>query len=572
MKKLISKLAILPLAIASTFAMSNTNLVENGSFEADKISERSGTWQLYNELTNWSSSENAYFEVQTNLLGEMTAQDGDQYLELNSTKNYRASQKIATTPGETYEFSLYYSARINGAQGTNNIEVYWNGKLLEALNSSQKGWTKYTYTIEATGTTSEIAIAGTGVANGYGGIVDNISVVQVSNPATNLVQNGSFEADRVTAADGRYQFFEDVAYWTANENQWLELQASSLNKIDAQDGEQYLELNSYENYSASQEIPTQAGKQYELSFYYAGRVENQEGINSAEVFWNGELLEALDTTQIAWTKHSYTVDGTDVSSLITLKGTGSSAGQGGFIDNVVVTEIAEPCAVTTGLYGINNFGSETEGYVYHFNPESGAVSIVAGLNNTASNIASKDGVLYFMEQLDKSSKASKIHSLDLATDTQAEVADATSFPIYRSTVTADGLSLRTTSKTYMYDFDLSTGEKTVLGKLSYDGDTFSDGDIAYSSDYNVLYVLTGKALYTLDEGSLELTQIGEHGINWASGLAISDDGTIYVSGRENGENAKIYTLDQNTAAATFVMDGPAHVNDLTFVSEAVCEQ
>ena len=119
-------------------------------------------------------------------------------------------------------------------------------------------------------------------------------------------------------------------------------------------------------------------------------------------------------------------------------------------------------------------------------------------------------------------------------------------------------------------FDLTTGEKTVLGKLSYEGDTFADGDIAYSSDYNVLYVLTGQALYTVDEGNLELTRIGEHGVNWASGIAIADDGTIYISGRESGENAKIYTLDQNTAEATFVMDGPAHVNDLTFVSEAVC--
>ena len=46
---------------------------------------------------------------------------------------------------------------------------------------------------------------------------------------------------------------------------------------------------------------------------------------------------------------------------------------------MIVTEVAEPCAVTTGLYGINNFGSETEGYVYHFNPESSAVTVVAGL-------------------------------------------------------------------------------------------------------------------------------------------------------------------------------------------------
>lgn len=33
MKKFVTKLAVLPLAIASGIAMSSTNLVENGSFE-----------------------------------------------------------------------------------------------------------------------------------------------------------------------------------------------------------------------------------------------------------------------------------------------------------------------------------------------------------------------------------------------------------------------------------------------------------------------------------------------------------------------------------------------------------
>ncbi|WP_171041736.1 hypothetical protein [Pseudoalteromonas phenolica] len=43
----------------------------------------------------------------------------------------------------------------------------------------------------------------------------------------------------------------------------------------------------------------------------------------------------------------------------------------------------------------------------------------------------------------------------------------------------------------MYDYNLQTGEKTVLGKMRYSGDSFSHGDVAYSFDNNILYVLTG---------------------------------------------------------------------------------
>ena len=118
----------------------------------------------------------------------------------------------------------------------------------------------------------------------------------------------------------------------------------------------------------------------------------------------------------------------------------------------------------------------------------------------------------------------------------------------------------------MYDFNLETGEKTVLGKLSYEGEEFIGGDIAYSSDNNVLYALTEQALYTVDQDTLELTLVGEHGVNWASGLAVADDGTIYVTGRKSGQSAKLYTLDQNTAEATYIMRGPANLNDLTFIS------
>ncbi len=380
---------------------------------------------------------------------------------------------------------------------------------------------------------------------------------------TNLVVNGSFED--TAAISGKWSLFNEVSGWQRSNNAKFEIQTTALDIIPAQDGSQYLELDSTANYSAFQTLETQADHNYEVSFYYSARVNGNNTTNKAEVYWDGELLDTLNSTTKGWQKFTYTVKASSSATELKFVGAGKSDSLGAFIDDVKVTT-----ACASGLYGINNFGSNEEGYVYFFNTDTNTYSKVAGLNNTASNIASHDGVLYFMEQLDKSTKVSQILSLDLANNQQALVSAAKSYPIYRSAMSADGTTLRATSKTYMYDFDLATGDKTVLGKLTYPGDSFSHGDIAYSADNNVLYVLTGKALYTVDQGSLELTLIGEHNVNWASGIAIAADGAIYVSGRESGENAKIYQLDQNTAEATFVMEGPSHVNDLTFVDSNYC--
>lgn len=386
---------------------------------------------------------------------------------------------------------------------------------------------------------------------------------------TNLIENGSFEAEVVTGHNGQWQLFDEITGWTRSENAQFEVQTSDLGILNAKDGHNYLELGSTQQYSVSQAVATTAGKMYEISFYYSARVSGDDTASTVEVLWNGESLGVVNA-KLGWTKYSFNVEATGASSEITLAGVGSSGGVGGFIDNVSVSEATEYCSVQAGLYAINKYGSDSEGYIYHLNPETSAVTKVAGVTSTAANIAGMDGKLYFMEKLDNETRDSKIYSLDLASKTQSEVADTNSYTIIRSTVSPDGLNLRATSKTYMYDFSLETGEKTVLGKLSYEGEEFVGGDIAYSSDNNVLYALTNKALYTVDEGTLELTLVGEHGVNWASGLAIADDGTIYVTGRKSGQSAKLYTLDQNTAEATFVLRGPTHLNDLTFVSESVC--
>ena len=381
--------------------------------------------------------------------------------------------------------------------------------------------------------------------------------------ADNLIANGSFELDVVNST---WTLLDEVNGWQS-EGARFEIQTSRLGLITAQQGNQYVELDSTSNYSIFQTVATEAGKTYEVSFYYSPRINGNNDTNKVDVKWNGTTVLNVNATQRGWQSFTLSVEADSNSSEIRFSGAGASDSLGGFIDNVVVTQKQ---ACHSGIFGINNFGSSETGYVYKFDLETNTYSVVAGAQNTASNIASYDGKLYFMEQLDSGTKASKLWSLDLETDAQVAEADATSWPIYRSAVTADGQSLRATSKTYMYDYNLQTGEKTVLGKMRYSGDSFSHGDVAYSADNNVLYVLTGQSLYTIDDGSMELTLIGEHGINWASGLAIADDGTLYVSGRKAGENAKIYSVNPQTADSSYVMDAPEHINDLTFVDN-YCE-
>jgi hypothetical protein len=239
----------------------------------------------------------------------------------------------------------------------------------------------------------------------------------------------------------------------------------------------------------------------------------------------------------------------------------------GSLKNISVANQSEKECLS-GLFGIDVRTKQ----ILHYDTVTGQSKVVKDLIGAkkASNLSGSDGRLYFIDQKDKKTRESTIYSFDLETHQQETYSETNSYRISRSTMTADGTSIKGTSKTYMYDFDILTGEKTVIGKLKYKGESFKGGDIAYSSDNNTLYLLTYNSLYTVDEATLELTKIGDHGIHWASGLAVSDEGIIYASGRNKGENVKVYSLNPNTAEATLQFKTLDKVNDLAFVSSAHC--
>ncbi|TMO73318.1 lactonase family protein [Pseudoalteromonas aurantia] len=223
----------------------------------------------------------------------------------------------------------------------------------------------------------------------------------------------------------------------------------------------------------------------------------------------------------------------------------------------------------SGLIAIDRTSNSEQGSLYHLDTTNQTYALISGTTTAVSNVASFGNTIYMMEKVNSNTRASKLYAFDLSTGQQRTLADTTSYTIKRSAMSPDGSYLLATSQTYMYQLDAATGVKTAMGKMQADDASYADfkhGDIAYSNDGNIVYVLNAKSLYMLNENDMTLDKIGEHGLNWASGLAIGSDGTLYVSERNANENAKIYTLDVNTAQAGYLVDGPRHMADLTYVS------
>jgi hypothetical protein len=236
----------------------------------------------------------------------------------------------------------------------------------------------------------------------------------------------------------------------------------------------------------------------------------------------------------------------------------------GSADNMGVS-IAQQCDI--GLFAVESHSKTKTSIIYRVNTKSGVSAKLVDTGFNSSNLALYDDALYMIEKTGSEGHAAQILSYDIANGDKQVMSTTDTYKIIRSAFNEQNGTLKATSKTYLYDFDINTGEKTVIGKLKYQGDDFKNGDLAYVGD--TLYVLTGKALYSVDESTLELTKMGEHGVNWASGLAVDPRGTLYISGRKKNEKAKIYTIDKTTAEATELTTLTHRVTDLAF-SKSFC--
>ena len=173
--------------------------------------------------------------------------------------------------------------------------------------------------------------------------------------STNLLVNGSFEDDVIGA--GSYATFGSLVGWNGGA-EGIELRNNVVGT--AQNGVNFVELDVDNNSSMFQTIHTVAGQLYNLSFYFAPRVDIKSDSNLIDVYWGSDHLAGVTGDGFAtttWQKFSFNMLGTGGDVTLTFAAGGKSDSFGGSLDNVSVTAVPEPETYAMLLAGLGMMGA-----------------------------------------------------------------------------------------------------------------------------------------------------------------------------------------------------------------------
>ena len=157
-------------------------LVTNGSFEHPGLR----SWGIQSSIEGWTGG--AYgIEIQpSGTVGGVSAFDGNQYVELDTTANSSMWQDLGTKTSSTYTLSFAYMARPDNVGGgrSNPIEVWWGGSKLVSVTSRTGGaWTVVEfYDLAALSSSTRLEFRAAGTSDSYGGFIDGIVVSAVPEP------------------------------------------------------------------------------------------------------------------------------------------------------------------------------------------------------------------------------------------------------------------------------------------------------------------------------------------------------------------------------------------------------
>lgn len=330
--------------IQLAYDFNSGNLIENGSFE-DGHEVAEGQYGLFTELGQWKADANSIpvdFEVQGQYPGIIFAKDGIRKIELDAAKNSSITQTVAVESEADYVLNIGYTPRNVALGSSNNVELYVDGVLVSTLYHDVVEWRNYPFNVHANGSTLKIELKAAGLSDGFGGLIDDLSLLK-DGTGQNLLQNPSFEITPDFDAAG-YALFPHIEGWDSGTFDTMtvpfEIQMGGVPNVwGAREGSAKLELDSNANTIMGVDVPVVDGKTYLLSFSYTPRIEGDPSTNEAKVLWNGVEIADLNGSVRGWTDHRFLLTGQGETSRLQFAGAGTSDGYGALIDDVVLREL-----------------------------------------------------------------------------------------------------------------------------------------------------------------------------------------------------------------------------------------
>ncbi|MFZ6644291.1 DUF642 domain-containing protein [Undibacterium sp. TJN25] len=187
------KLIALAALLCGSAASHATSIVTNGGFEANQFD---GSWTTLPSIAGWTSTGPFELQKGSNTGGLSVfdvADEGVQYLELNSSGLTTISQSLNTSTGGRYDLSFAFSGRSDTpSQAASSMEVFWGtldlGKITAASNS---GWVQYSFNnLLASSASTVLSFQSLGPTSdsSYGSYLDAVNVNGSRNtPASSTV-------------------------------------------------------------------------------------------------------------------------------------------------------------------------------------------------------------------------------------------------------------------------------------------------------------------------------------------------------------------------------------------------
>ena len=200
------------LAFLACSHMASATLITNGSFEQTTFNDnqvsyglvkntnladfasKQRAWDVFSFIPGWFTSYVSGIEIQKNIV--TASHDGVQHIELDSFKRQDSNSMMTQTVdslvvGQDYFLEFFYKARTNN-RNDNGIKVYWQDASLDFdfsqdavhvandIRRNTPDWQQHTVSFTATATSMNLSFAAYGKRNTLGGLIDNVSLNQVS--------------------------------------------------------------------------------------------------------------------------------------------------------------------------------------------------------------------------------------------------------------------------------------------------------------------------------------------------------------------------------------------------------